>query len=329
MTLSILRASLYYILLVLYTYMYNFIAECIYYAETTLKHKLDVSRKIMKDIGWYENIEYYYATSFLLILKIVGVKIHLTGTPIIKKRALWISNHRSKIDGPLIQALICAKENYVRSVIKNSVRYIPVFGSIGKHCGSIFIKRVKSIAEKLLTDAAIDTIKSNKSILIFPEGTTMNPEYKYKSDNFAVENNLPKLTNILLPRTTGYSILYDNGKFDIIGNVTIKYGNPQIPGYVEHSYMDLFSIFPHDVYINVEYTDIRPEKLFEAFEQKDKLLLNITNLEPKLPLDISKMALVFNAIIFISFYGICYYCPIFFLITLLISLYSVVKMMLN
>ncbi len=46
-------------------------------------------------------------------------------------------------------------------------------------------------------------------LILFPEGTNLTPSTLRKSHKFGEQNNLPKLKNVLLPRTTGFSFIAD------------------------------------------------------------------------------------------------------------------------
>ncbi|XWV24710.1 putative lysocardiolipin acyltransferase 1-like protein [Tupanvirus deep ocean] len=317
---TVILAFIYYVYLIMLTYMYNIISEFTNYAETIYRIKSGVSKKTMREVGLYDNIKYYYAHGFLLILKIFGIKVYLNNE-ISSKRMLWISNHRSKMDGLIIQSILCANGNHVVSVVKKTISYIPIFGSFGVHSYSIFIQRVREVAEKVLSYHSRLCYKTGRSVLVFPEGTTMTPSSKKRSDKFALENNIQVTKNVLVPRTTGFKIIKTEGCFDTVGNITIRYADPDIPNPSEHSFADLFKIFPKKIYLDVSYENIDAEDLQNVFNRKDKLLdqplvHDIFNVQYKY----SKMCLIFNLFMFILFYFLIFMIPYFGYATLVITL---------
>lgn len=304
-----IRACIYYMMLIMYTYMYNLIAYIFYFSESLFGHR------------FYKNITYYYAHAFFVILKIVGVRICLNNK-IQNDRVLWISNHRSRLDGLIVMSLLRVNGNDIISIIKKSISYIPFFNSFSNHANCIFIKRIKSEAEKILTEKSKKSLETGKSILIFPEGTTMSLNSKIVSDNYSSENNLQRFNNVLIPKTTGYEIIQREGKFDKTGNITIRYADPILPGNSGHSFVDLFKIFPLTVYIDINYGEnISPKNLYEIFSVKDKELNQpIIKDNYQLVNNYSKPCLILNFISFIIFYYLFFTIPFFRNITFIFNM---------
>ena len=221
-----------------------------------------------KNMKFGEMIKYCYSNMLLLALQLFGFKIYIKGE-FCGRRSLWISNHLSVMDGPIIHALLCAKGYNIISVGKKSIQYMPFFGFIGSYTGNVFIFRKKEYATEILSIAAKDTISNNSSILIFPEGATMAPHTKIISDIYAEKNNKPILNNVLCPRETGFDIIKSNGMFDTIGNMTIRYSDPIIPLHTDHNFLTLTKIFPTKMHIDLEYGDIKANELYDIFAKKD------------------------------------------------------------
>ncbi len=307
--------------------MYNIISEYFYLTEKLSIELCDIPASFIKQNGFYNNMRYYYAHSYLLLLKLFGVKFYLSDK-ISTDRMLWISNHRSKLDGLIIQSLLCASKNDTIAVVKNSIRKIPIFGSFGKHVDAIYLDRSNATSDKnLLSITAKKSFEEKKSVLIFPEGTTLSPKSKLVSDAYALRENINGSNFTLIPRTTGFDVLKTDGNFDRIGNITIRYESPSIKNTDEHSYLHLFNLFPKKVYVHIEYLDSNNCDLFNVFSVKDIKLKN-----PVDPLEYpnrelySATSLFLNMILFILFYSLCYTVPVFFYITCIVSLYSIVKM---
>lgn len=311
MIISMIRAFVYYTMLTMYTYMYNIIAFLFYFSDKII------------NLGFYKNITMHYAHAIFLILRIIGLKIFINNK-ISNVRMLWISNHRSKFDGLLILILLRLHGSDIISVIKNSISYLPFFNTFSRHANSIFIKRVKSEAEKILVKKSKKSLVRGKSILIFPEGTTMSPTTKAYSDEYAIANNLKPFQNVLLPKTSGYDILQREGQFNKTGNITIRYANPIIPGISGHSYTDLFKIFPSVVYIDVKYHEnLQQENLYKIFSEKDEELNQpIIKNNYQLLNNYSILSLFLNFIIFIIFYYLFFTIPYFMYTTLIFNIFN-------
>lgn len=323
---EIVNGLIYYVIFILYMYMYNFISEISYVADSCMAECCDIPLYFIEKNGFYGNIRYYYAHSYLLLLKILGVKIYIN-KKILKDRMLWISNHRSKLDGLIIQSVLCASKNDTIAVVKNSIRKIPIFGSFGEHVDAIYLNRSNTQSDRnILSSSAKKSIEKEKSILIFPEGTTISPKSKKISDNYAMKKNINATNLTLIPRNTGFDILKTEGKFNKVGNITIRYECPSIIGINEHSYLHLFKIFPKNVYLDVEYLDINDCNLSDLFLEKDKNMAKpiiVTDYPYQHMYSVS--CLFFNLILLIIFYLLCFTVPFFCCMTVIISLYSIIK----
>jgi 1-acyl-sn-glycerol-3-phosphate acyltransferase len=294
--------------------MYNIICELLCLLEFILDDEYD-----------YDNIKYYYAHCYLLILDLLGVNIYINGN-ISKDRILWISNHRSKLDGLVIQSVICSSGSNTISVVKKLIAYIPIFTSFGKYTNCIFIQRTKSLAEKVLMHHSHTSYIKNRSIMIFPEGATMTPHAKQLSDKYAQENNLSIRKNVLLPRIAGFDIIKSTGKFNRLGDITIRYAFPVISNNDKHSFIDLLWIFPKKIYIDVSYHDINTINLYTLFEEKDKHLENnIDYKKYKLFDGCSDLYKIGNLLIFIAFFSLYYLFPIFFPLTIGITICGTIR----
>jgi 1-acyl-sn-glycerol-3-phosphate acyltransferase len=322
---TMIRALVYYLMLTMFTYMYNIIASVFYLA------------KKLFNVGEYDKVGYYYAHAYFLILKMAGVNLFVNNRSsqpspdFASNRMLWISNHRSKFDGLVALIFLRLAGSNIVSVTKKSVSYLPIFNSFSKHIGLIFIKRTRAEAEKVLTDEAIESMATGKSILIFPEGTTLSPATRAYSDKYATENNLGPLQNVILPKTTGYEIVQREGKFGTTGNITIRYCGPEIPPGAEHSYGDLFTIFPTEIYFEVDSSDnIRPENLYQVFSDKDTTLKKpIAKNDYRLMDNYSGLCLGLNLASFIIFYYLICNVPLFGYATLAINVVTSVLAMAN
>ncbi len=120
---------------------------------------------------------------------------------------LIVCNHSSHLDGP---AVVIALPVGVYFVIKKELAEIPVWGFAAKNAGFIAIDRGKSSEAQAKLNAAVDSIRNGKHVLIFPEGTRAhdNSMGRFKKGGFhlAIQAEVPILpvainrSRTLLPR---------------------------------------------------------------------------------------------------------------------------------
>lgn len=123
-----------------------------------------------------------------LLLRCVGVRVKVTGAPSATEPTIFVGNHVSYLDIPLISA-------FVRGtfVAKSDVARWPYFGLIAKMTGTIFVERVGSAAK--VQQATLDrTLAAGESLIIFPEGTTSDGSgvVPFKSSLFSIATPSPK-----------------------------------------------------------------------------------------------------------------------------------------
>ena len=314
------------------TYMYNFFAELYVFCNMIIDRDIcrtNIFSKRFNNCSISDNFKYLYCHSMVLVWKIVGLTIYIDNQ-ILSDRLLWISNHRSKLDGLVLQSLLYTAGNNNLAVIKNSVKYYPLIGSFSQYMESIFVVRGYESTD-ILIKAAEKTILSNNSILLFPEGTTMSVENKKKSDLHSIQNGLTSTKNVLIPKTVGYSIIKNYGKFNSIGNLTIQYNNPHLSNNEEHSFTDLFTKFPHDLFINVEYIydkDMDMDiNIHDIFQKKDTFLENKIIPSNYYPVNYSNPCLIFNLMLFITFYYFLWNVQFMRLSSIFVTVYSIIRVL--
>jgi 1-acyl-sn-glycerol-3-phosphate acyltransferase len=102
---------------------------------------------------------------------ILGLPIEVTGLEKVETKAtyLFMANHLSLIDGPLLFMLI---PQPIRVILKKEAFRIPVIGQAMKHVGFVPVDRKGIRGGKASIDKAARMIKEEgRSFLIFPEGT--------------------------------------------------------------------------------------------------------------------------------------------------------------
>ena len=103
-----------------------------------------------------------------LALNIQGIRLHVSGKLHLAEGTLYVGNHRSLID-PLV-AFSFIDNGYV--VSKAEVSGYPLIHTGAKLSGVIYVQRNNMQSRSNTKDSIEHYLKENKSILIFPEGTT-------------------------------------------------------------------------------------------------------------------------------------------------------------
>lgn len=101
------------------------------------------------------------------LCNILGLQIRVHGTPI-DGTALWISNHISWMDIPVLGSLYP-----VYFLSKAEVANWPLIGSLAKAAGTLFIKRGSGDANRI-ADQLGSHLSAGRNVIFFPEGTTTN-----------------------------------------------------------------------------------------------------------------------------------------------------------
>lgn len=128
--------------------------------------------------------------------------------PIPNEAAIIMANHRSYLDVVLVYP-----ENPIVFVAKHEVSKWPLIGWGGKAVDTIWVKRDDPNSRKTTRLKIKERMKKNKSVMIFPEGTTSNGPgiLPFKPGMFktAAEGHFP-----IIP----VALEYDNPKISWIGD---------------------------------------------------------------------------------------------------------------
>ncbi|XP_068240667.1 lysocardiolipin acyltransferase 1-like [Palaemon carinicauda] len=163
-----------------------------------------------------------------------GVRFFMSGDVIRPgERSLLLLNHRNRLDwnffwGALAHASSPPAHN-CKIVLKSGIRKFPGLGWIMQMSCYLYIHRRWEEDQRLMSNILdyYRDINHTFQILLFPEGTNLTKETKKKSDEFAVKAGLPFLTNVLHPRTTGFTYLVNkmrNGnQLDAVYDITVAY----------------------------------------------------------------------------------------------------------
>ncbi|MDD3020533.1 MAG: lysophospholipid acyltransferase family protein [Alphaproteobacteria bacterium] len=100
------------------------------------------------------------------VCKIIGLKTEICGVPVHGTQLIFISNHLSYLDIPVIGSYLLAS-----FIAKEDVAHWPVIGFLSKVQQTAFISRTSAHARKV-ANALYSMLKQGKSLILFPEGTS-------------------------------------------------------------------------------------------------------------------------------------------------------------
>ena len=100
-------------------------------------------------------------------MRILGIDLHVDGTPYEGGACVYASNHRSWLDPFVDMAVVWAFP-----VAKASVGSLPIVAHGARATGILFVDRSDKNSRRAVVDAMVATLNDGKSILIYPEGTT-------------------------------------------------------------------------------------------------------------------------------------------------------------
>lgn len=99
------------------------------------------------------------------LLAIFGLRLRVEGAPL-RGAHMTVANHVSWLDIPVLSA-----QEPTRFVSKSEVREWPVAGWLARAAGTFFLRRGRGGSAPLL-ERLVPHLRSNGSVVVFPEGTT-------------------------------------------------------------------------------------------------------------------------------------------------------------
>ncbi len=173
--------------------------------------------------------------------KILGIRLDASGIELVDKKESYVfmANHLSLIDGPLLFMLI---PQFVRVLLKKEAFKIPVIGQAMKQVGFVPVDRKGLKGGKKSIDRATRMIKEKGfSFLIFPEGTRSRDGklQPFKRGGFflAVNSQVP-----IFPVSIkgSYALMPKGSLFAKKGNVGVTFHPPvSVMGYDRNNLSEL------------------------------------------------------------------------------------------
>ncbi|XP_052688152.1 1-acyl-sn-glycerol-3-phosphate acyltransferase epsilon-like [Crassostrea angulata] len=216
-----------------------------------------------------------------------------------KENAVFICNHQSTMDWVVANMVALQHKSlgHVRYVIKDGLKYFPLYGFYFKQHDCIFVRRGNFSKESM--EKQVKRIAKRKEpvwMIIFPEGTRFNPMNKEsikKSRTLAEKKGVVPMEHVLPPKMGAMHVCLEQlrGHATVIYDVTIAFSNTttgsgqrtESPGMPEF----LMQASP-EIHLNVEkikITDVPTDGdqlqawLDQQFQKKDRLLSHFYSLD--------------------------------------------------
>ncbi|KAL4236491.1 1-acyl-sn-glycerol-3-phosphate acyltransferase epsilon [Mactra antiquata] len=211
-----------------------------------------------------------------------------------KKNVIFICNHQCTVDW-IVANMLASPQNSIgriRFILKDGLRFFPLYGFYLHQRSCIYVrKNGKFDQEKASKELALLKDKNLPVwLVIFPEGTRMNPELPQtieKSQEHAKEQGYEPFLHVLSPKVKGIQLALEQLRSHVesVYDVTIAYNNTidsdtghrlPAPGMLEILSLRRPEIHVHFDKIPVE--DIPSDEIklkhwmFTRFQQKDRLM---------------------------------------------------------
>ena len=100
------------------------------------------------------------------VCALIGLRVHITGVPLRADRMVYVSNHVSHFDIPVLGSVL--KGSFVA---KEDMARWPVAGFMARLQQTVFISRDPR-AGQAVADSIAEQLRNGRSLILFPEGTT-------------------------------------------------------------------------------------------------------------------------------------------------------------
>ena len=149
-----------------------------------------------------------------LDLEIIGKENQIKG-----ENYVYVANHSSLLDIPV---LLYALNDNVRIIYKKELEKIPIFGLGMKYSPFIAVSREGGPGAMKSLNEAIEAMKEDKGILIYPEGTRSKDGTigEFKRGAFVMAEKAGK--KIIPVTIIGTNTIMPKGKFSITKGVKVK-----------------------------------------------------------------------------------------------------------
>ncbi|XP_045158698.2 1-acyl-sn-glycerol-3-phosphate acyltransferase epsilon-like [Mercenaria mercenaria] len=219
-----------------------------------------------------------------------------------RKNVIFICNHQCTVDW-IIANILASPQNCIgriRYILKDGLRFFPLYGFYFRQHSCIYVKKSGKFNQEKAAKQLAQLKNSDIPVwlVIFPEGTRMNPELPdviERSRQTAIEQGIEPFKHVLVPKVKGLQLAVDKLQHhvDAIYDVTIAYGDsvqPETgcriaaPGMIE--FLSLNNPALHIHFNKVPIQDVPKEEadlkqwLLNRFRQKDRLMSHFYSKQP-------------------------------------------------
>src|SRR5512144_1243524 len=141
-----------------------------------------------------------------ILCSLAGLRVRLSGTPRNRGATLFVANHVSYLDIPVIARFADAK-----FLAKAEVKRWPLFGQAAQLTGTIFVQRAGPEA-RAQGRQMLDRLAAGENLMLFAEGTSTDGSAvaPFKSTLFGIaENAPPELDMMVQPGSITYARALD------------------------------------------------------------------------------------------------------------------------
>ena len=139
---------------------------------------------------------------------IFGLRVNIIGAPSKISPVLFVSNHVSYLDIPVLGSIV-----FCRFIAKSDVANWPIFGFLSKLQNTIFIERnpAKSLEQKKILQRSLE---NKDNLILFPEGTSSDGKkvLPFKSSLFSITETAKKEKLPLLVQPVSIVLKKINGE---------------------------------------------------------------------------------------------------------------------
>jgi 1-acyl-sn-glycerol-3-phosphate acyltransferase len=118
-----------------------------------------------------------------LVCRLLGLRLILRGAPVRDGPVLFVANHSSWLDIPILSGLAP-----LSFIAKSEVAGWPIFGTLARLQRTLFIERARRGSAGIQRDSAQARLRRSERLVLFPEGTSSdgNRVLPFKSALFGI-----------------------------------------------------------------------------------------------------------------------------------------------
>ena len=187
--------------------------------------------------------------------RILGVRVRVNGSPVGDRPALFVANHSSWLDIPVLGGLVEGS-----FVAKDDVARWPGVGFLARLQRTMFVERIRHKADAHLRQLG-RRLEEGGRLLLFPEGTSTDGSYvlPFKSTLFSAVERLPPTSRpIVQPVTLAY--------VRIGGEPADPRTRPAVAWYGDMTFVPhIWGVFQlGDILVDVTFHDPAPDESFKS-----------------------------------------------------------------